>query len=288
MSILTTPAPPRRNRPLAEVEAEQQKRPLNLKLGLGKVKLSSSLMPVLAIGLLVLLLLGVSILQSLVPVRGLRVAIRANHDNAFLNEEDLHGLAGEAFGAELIGAPMGELGLSNIEASLEAGDFVEHAEVYKRIDGQLLIDVSLRKPLARLIDMEGQQMYIDENGRKFSLSKRHAAHVPLVSGDFLENTEAADSLSCIVQDALPLLRFIRNDAFWNAQVSEVQLHANGEATLYPNVGDMAMHLGYPGERMAEKFEHLKLFLQQATREVGWNKYKRLSVAYRGQVVATRR
>jgi cell division protein FtsQ len=133
----------------------------------------------------------------------------------------------------------------------------------------------------------GSSMYVDEYGYKFPTTYRHVANVPLVRGAFEETFAPEDSLSCAVEEVMPVLKYIHNDPFWKAQISEVRIKENSDILFYPEVGKMYMEFGV-AENMEEKFNNLKLFFEQVANEIGWNTYKGVSVKYRGQVVAKKR
>ncbi|MEO0472177.1 MAG: hypothetical protein AAF206_21300, partial [Bacteroidota bacterium] len=152
--------------------------------------------------------------------------------------------------------------------------------------GVLGLEVLLRKPIARLINNDGESLYMDTHGNRFNPTKFHTEHVALVRGDFME--AVADSFICsTVGEALPVLRYIHQHPFWNAQIAEVVLQQNGELKLLPQVGNLPIEFGYP-VRIEEKFDNLMDFYQQAIPKVGWNYYRSINVKFRGQVVAKKR
>ena len=95
----------------------------------------------------------------------------------------------------------------------------------------------------------------------------------------------ADTFGCSsIQEALPLLNFLRQNEFWRAQIAEVVIYQDGQIDLQPTVSDLAIEFGYPAD-IEKKFSHLMDFYRQVPPETGWNKYRSVSLKYRGQVVA---
>lgn len=298
MSIhLHTPPPARRrapagrNRPLAEAQAEQTRRQRKRQPGVkrggpGKgirFKLKGIVLyPLLATGLVLLLVAANRYVETL-PLRDIEVELHTGPDNAFLTIAEVREILTEGEGYQpLIGRPMNELNLASLEQRLRDNPFVAQAEVSKSLMGVLRVELALREAVGRLINNSGSHLYLDPNGHKFPTSPHHTAYVPLVRGDFEE--AVADTFGCTsVAEALPLLTYLQQHPFWQAQIAEVVIYQDGQIDLQPEIG-MPIEFGYPA-RIDEKFQHLMDFYKQVIPEVGWRKYRSVSVKYRGQVVA---
>lgn len=287
---LKRPAPPRRNRPLAEVEHEKQQKPLmgGLAVGHQQVKLKNLLIAVLLGGSLLLILGMVNRFQHNMPCKAAVITVLAEDDNAFADSLAIRDHLSETFSMKLEGEKMGNLPLEEIESAVEAYPFVEHAEVYKSFQGLLYIDASMKKPIGRVLNEDGSQFYLDEAGTKFPVSGLHTANVVLVRGAFTEPMAPVDSFDCVtIEAALPVLSYIREQPYWNAMISDVSIQQDGELMLYPRLGDFYIEFGQP-VRITEKFENLRLFHEQVLRKVGWDAYRGVSLKYRGQVVGKKR
>ncbi|MEZ4827632.1 MAG: cell division protein FtsQ/DivIB [Bacteroidia bacterium] len=281
------PGTPRVNRPFEEIDAEKKKRRKPaVSLANGKFKLKSIVIyPVIA-GVVALFLALAGIYQRNMALSDIQVKIEADSDNQFLNAEDITKVLTDNGERKVIGEKMSVLDLKELEAIIRSNPTIEQAEIFKSIQGALHIEAKLRKPVARLINNDGSTVYMDETGHKFPDSYRHAANVVLVRGDF--NEAVVDTFECAtILSALPVLTYIQQDTFWNAQISEVEIQQSGELVLYPQVGDMYVEFGQP-VRIEEKFHNLKDFYRQVVREVGMDKYRYVSVEFRGQVVAKRK
>ncbi|MDX2285084.1 MAG: cell division protein FtsQ/DivIB [Bacteroidia bacterium] len=283
---MTRPAPARRNRPLEEVEAEQQQKRKPAVLRLGKVRLKRGVLyAAMAAGLLALMGM-VYAYQEMMPVRGIAVSIEAAPDSRLLDEAAVQDLLAGYAGHDIAGQPMKRVELQRLEDSLLANRMIRRAEVYKSMLGVVHAEVAIREPAARIMNNSGNSVYMDGNGYKFPVSELHTAHVVLIRGDFEEG--AVDTFACnTIPAALKVLNFIRKDAFWNAQIAEIAIDQGGALTLYPQIGDTKIEFGYPG-RIEEKFSSLMDFYRQVMPEVGWNRYRSLNVAFQGQVIARRR
>ena len=81
--------------------------------------------------------------------------------------------------------------------------------------------------------------------------------------------------------------FVNKNEFWRAQIEQVFIQANGQLLLLPQVGDYLIEFGTPDDYEL-KFRNLKAVYQQGFKNLGWNKYKAISVKYRNQIVCTKK
>lgn len=84
-----------------------------------------------------------------------------------------------------------------------------------------------------------------------------------------------------------MVDFVNKDDFWRAQIEQVFVQANGELLIVPQVGDYLIEFGTPDDYEL-KFRNLRAVYQQGFKNIGWNRYKTISVKYRNQVVCTKK
>ncbi|MEM7655621.1 MAG: hypothetical protein AAF399_05785, partial [Bacteroidota bacterium] len=156
---------------------------------------------------------------------------------------------------------------------------------YKSLLGELQIEVSLRDPAGRIMNNSGNYLFVDSTGHKFPVQSGSVANVLLIRGDFEEGV--VDTFACsTIESAMPLVNFIRKDAFWDAQIAEIIIQQSGEVLLQPQIGNQRIEFGYPVE-IEDKFQNLLDFYRQVLPERGWDHYRTINLKYRGQVVAKR-
>ena len=204
----------------------------------------------------------------------------------FLTRKDVTGFLTNNGADPLVGQPFDGINLGVLERRLGQYSLVKQAHLSRDLAGNLLVDVTQPQPLARLVDgsetvrwMGGQ--YISDEGRFFPLSMNYTARVPVVSGAwFGRHRTLADKAG---QPVLTLLQYIRDDALWKAQIAEIEVDAAGEVTLWPQVGNYRIEFGTP-DGLATKFRKIKLFYTQIAPRRGWDRYHRVNVQYRNQLV----
>jgi len=248
----------------------------------------------LAVALIVLFTIwGFSIRYKMNQVcNEVRVDIRSEGDDYFIGIEQLRKhlqeiLYNETQDSRILPKRMGEINLNAVENILEDNPFIRNAEVYRRNGGILEVRVHLHKAIARFRNVRGEQFYIDESGAFMPLTSTYTPNVMIVSGYITESLQMGDSLkSDIGKQLFPMLQYIHEDAFFRAQISELVVSQNGDITILPEVGNISVEFG-TSEDYQTKLENLMLFYRQVLNRTGWDRYKKVSVKFRGQVVATR-
>jgi cell division protein FtsQ len=224
-------------------------------------------------------------MKSPATLSSIRISILNIHENHFLEESDIMRLM-RLDEENVRGVDLNMLNFSELERKLRESPYIERAELFSDLKGTLMVNVTLRRPVARMVQSDGPDAYVGEDGTVMPVSGKFAARVLLISGDVvkrlirLENVKEDEEGKQLME----LVRTIKKDEFWNAQISQIDVDTRGNVAMFPQVGDERIEFGKP-EGLEKKFRKLKIFYKEILPRVGWNKYDRVNVAYEGQVVA---
>ncbi len=178
-----------------------------------------------------------------------------------------------------VGRLMDSISLPALEEELSHNALIEDVECYKTLSGIVCIDIRQRVPILHVISSDGSDYYIDEHGREMPAVSEVAFHLPIVTG----HVEKHSSRQNLHQFGL----FLRKDAFWRAQVEQINVLRGGGIEIVPRVGDNIIYLGTL-DNFAHKLDRVHRFYTEALNKVGWNKYKRISVEFDNQIICTKR
>ena len=177
-----------------------------------------------------------------------------------------------------VGLPLEEIDPDRVETTLLLHPLVGKVECYKTGGDMLRINISSKVPLVRVINNRGQDFYVDSKGEILSQHSL-AVQLPVATG-YIDRRFASDEL-------LQVVRAIDRSEFWKAQVEQINVTKDRQIELVPRVGDHLLILG-TADDVEEKLERLMNFYEKGLDNVGWNKYRSISVAYAGQVVCKKR
>ena len=177
-----------------------------------------------------------------------------------------------------IGIPLDEIDLEKIEATLLMHPLVGKVQCYKTGGDMLRINISSKVPLVRVLNNRGQDFYVDSRGEILSQHSL-AVQLPVATG-YIDRRFASKEL-------LDVVRAIDRSEFWKAQVEQINVTREGEIQLVPRVGDHLLILG-TADNVESKLSRLMNFYEKGLDNIGWNKYRSVSVAYENQVVCKKR
>ena len=218
-------------------------------------------------------------------VRDVVVKIENGVDNHFLDESDVLGLM-RVDVENIRGAKTSDINLKAIEAKIKKDPFIKQADLYTDLKGNLIASIALRRPIARIIRADGPDGYIAEDGTVMPVSEKFTARVLLISGAYTRKILEQSNINSTEEGAelLKLIRVLKEDDFWSAQIAQMDIDAKGRLTLFPQVGDERIEFGRTDNQSA-KLKKLKIYYKEIVPKAGWNKYKRVSLQYDGQIVA---
>ena len=214
----------------------------------------------------------------------IEIDIKNQLNNYFINEKDILSLVTEGGEKSIVGTSIDDINLKHIERKVINHQFVKHAEVFKDLKGNLIINVTQKQPIARLIRRAGPDGYISQDGDIMPLSDRYTARVVLVRGAYVDKlieeglTKKNEGL-----EFFKLLQFINENTFWKAQISEIGIDKQMNLTLYPQVGKQEVIFGKPVE-IEEKFKKLNIFFREILPHKGWNHYEFVNVKFKDQII----
>jgi cell division protein FtsQ len=232
-----------------------------------------------------------------VPCKDVKIIIDHASDNFFITESDVWEMI-LSKGDSIKGSPVTSIPIGVYERHITANPSVKRAEVYTKHNGVLVVKVYQREPILRVFNSAGNSFYLDKEGSVMPPSKNYTAKVSVASGSISDQlfemerhnvTEMSDSLkdqSCL-DELFELATFIKNDAFWRAQIQQIRVESNNEFTLIPTVGDHHILFGKT-DKMEQKFNKLHLFYTKGLNTTGWDQYSRINLKYKDQVICTKK
>tara|TARA_R110001592_G_scaffold146107_1_gene370079 strand:- start:3803 stop:4657 length:855 start_codon:yes stop_codon:yes gene_type:complete len=191
---------------------------------------------------------------------------------------------------------LGDYDVLTIEQKINGNSAIKDAQVYKTIDGKIIVKVKQRRPIARIFT-KGESYYLDEYGSLMPLSNKYTSRVVVINGRLNEPfaarykfnySDLPDSLvsKTILDDLFVLTNFIDKSPFWKAQIEQVYVNKDLDLELIPKVGNHKIVLGGV-DNMDNKFARLMVFYKKALPKTGWNEYSEINLKFKNQIVCTK-
>jgi cell division protein FtsQ len=204
----------------------------------------------------------------------------------------------EEGGNKIINRPIEEVNISEIEQRISNNLFVKHAEVYLKINGELVVQVEPRIPVVRICNKLSQHFQIDNEGFVMPVSKKNLVRILVANGN-ISHKPKYDTVFNIYENKYDkridiktlreiheLALYIKTSTFWTDQVQQIFINDEDEIELSTLVGNQVVSFGNI-DNYKEKFRNLEAFYKKAMPIKGWNAYNEINVKYKNQVVCTR-
>jgi len=211
-------------------------------------------------------------------------------------------------GIDLRNASVTEVNTAGIRDLVLGHLFVDDARVYTDLDGRVTISLTQRRPVARVDLDNGYEFYITADGYILPLQSHEVIYVPVVTGSFslpfergfvgrlTDPGKSEKNLRDYYLFTLKLINFvnvIEASDFWRSEVVQIvvdgspqQAGKEPKVEIVPRSGNLIVALGTLDD-VAAKLDRLSAFYTGGLRYEGWDSYRRISVEYNGQVVATK-
>ncbi len=223
------------------------------------------------------------------------ISIDYETENRFINEEDIlsqilpNNDTGTLF--------LNHFNVTNLEKKLNSNHSIKDVQVYKTVDGKLIVNVKQRRPIVRIFS-KNESYYIDEKGNLMPLSGKYTARLLVVNGNLNEPfgkryrfnyNNLNDSLAqkTLLDDIYKIADYIDKSEFWKAQIEQIDVNKVSDFELVPKVGNHKIVLGGV-DNLEGKFEKLMIFYKKGLNKTGWNEYSEINLKYKNQVVCTKR
>lgn len=231
---------------------------------------------------LVMLMSFIEVKKSATICKDVQIIIPGNQ--FFIDKQEVDNILG-LNGTSLKGLRLANINIQALEDKLRKNPFVERATVYVDMDGVIVVEISQRQPMLRIINHYDRDFYVDQHGFKLPLSNNFTAKV-LVANGYIEEGFANKVDTLFTPMARSLYKtadFIRRDSLWSAQIAQIYVNEKQEIELIPRVGNQRILLGN-ADSLDVKFRNLLAFYKQAIPQVGWVAYKTINIKYTNQVI----
>lgn len=169
---------------------------------------------------------------------------------------------------------IGDINIPELEKKINLIPFVDSANVYLNLNGNLNVDIRQRIPAFRL-NRDGKDFYVDQKGVEFPISKNFSLPSMLVMGDVKpsEYRELGELIEKIEKDDFSKKYFI---GITKEKEDYNLLTSDGNYKV--EIGDL--------DHIDLKVRGFKTFVEKYLVDQNTQKYKKISLKYENQIVTT--
>ena len=185
---------------------------------------------------------------------------------------------------QMKGIPVDLVDMRGIETYLMTNPYVRKADVYLGSSGKMMLNLTQRMPLMRVVDNAGKHWYIDNDTVRMPVSTRFTARVPLVNGNF---PVTQDVKQWPVDELFDITLLLQEDEFMGSLIDQIYVEAPNKIWLVPRLGPSRILIGNT-DVLADKADRIQRFYRKALPSAGWDRYSYIDTRFEGQIVAKKR
>jgi cell division protein FtsQ len=230
--------------------------------------------------------------------RGITCRIDYRGSQPLMSGNDLIVQISQKYG-KLQSKTIGEVDISGISAFVKKNPYLENTDVVVTVEGDILVRADQCKPLIRYYSSAGYPHYIDVKGRIMPVNTAYPYKILIASGQIESPLKDGKNIFSVsdsnyalksklknLYDIHLLAEIINTDSTLKALIEQVYVTGNGKIQLVTKAGSHIICMGDTTDA-AEKLENLKCFYKNGLVKTGWNKYKKLNLEYKNQIVCTK-
>lgn len=206
----------------------------------------------------------------------------------FIEREEIDAILKQDQGV-LLGRNLEKINIHQIEKKLQSNPYIGFAKVYVDMDGILHIEIKQRQPILRILNAQGQDFYIDNDGLKMPTSSNFTANVLVATGNITEvfGTRVDTLHTQLARDLYKTALYIKRDTLWDSQIEQITVDSKNDIELIPRVGNQRIILG-DADSLDTKMKNLLVFYKKAMPQVGWDAYRTINIKYTNQIICEKR
>ena len=189
-----------------------------------------------------------------------------------------------------------DIELDRIENQILSIPGVKSVEAYKFLDGRVEIDITQRRPIARVVKSDGMiGFYLDEEGEIIPLSDFYVAKVSVFNGAIDDNLSKGNVLNFsekqkekyLLDDIYKVALSIDQNEFMKAQILQIYVTPQKEFEMIPRLGNQRVLFGKSDDAKL-KINKLEKFYTEGIVPEELNMYDTLNVKYYNQIICSKR
>lgn len=257
------------------------------------------LVSLFAIILLIVIVVGANIFVQNQNINNVEISIKYGKSDTIITSKEISASLLSNYG-DFLKKKRKNVDEKGIEEFLLTNPYIESAEVYQTLKGNLSIEIKQREPIVKIYTLRGLEYYIDKLGKIIPIKNMETTDVVIANGNIDVNGEVLNKKQLDTIDieskkgfekTLSKIFFIAgklsNDTILNYQIDQIYVPAKGDYELIPKIGNYIIKIGEPVD-LGDQFTKLDYLYREGFSRCGWDNYKIVDLRFRNQVVCTKK
>lgn len=182
----------------------------------------------------------------------------------------------------------------HIEHSILLNPYVSHAKAYTTLDRRLVVNLTERVPMMRVVDVLGQWHYIDSAGAIFPVHPERLFRLLPAIGNIEAPVKLPEHAMAMATDTLhnktyskihQLGKLILRDEFMRLLVDYIYVDDQQNFELIPMIGQAEVFLGQ-ADHLPEKVANVGAFYKNISTTASFGLFSHINASFENQIVCT--
>jgi len=249
--------------------------------------------------LLIVIVVGANIFVQNQNINSVEISIKYGKSDTIINQKEISANLFSNYG-DFLKKQRKNVSEEQIEEYLLSNPYIEQAEVYQTLKGNLVIKLKQREPIVRIYTLKGLQYYIDKIGKIIPITGMESTDVVVANGNIDVNAallskkqldtidiDAKKGLEKTLSKIYYLAQQLSNDTILNYQIDQIYIPVKGNYELIPKIGNYIIRMG-DTQDVKEELIKLDYLYKEGFSRCGWDNYKVVDLRFRNQVVCTKK
>lgn len=197
-----------------------------------------------------------------------------------------------------IGTPIESVDFDSVESYIIKQDFINEVNISSDIFGLVSLEIHQATPKFKLLDSNGNTLYIDSLFNAYTPNFNYAMDLQLVcchdelfnsikeSGKKEKNVKKDDENYYFLNNLINFVGYVEKDEFWSSQITLISVTESGVIELTPRVGNHRIIMCETGELGGYKnyLNKLKVIYKKVIPRQGWKTYSLIDLTYNNQAI----
>lgn len=211
------------------------------------------------------------------PIDKIHIYIENSDKIHFITNEKINNIINQSSQNGTKAYKIKDINIIKTEEILHSNPFISASNVYIDLNGEINVTLSQKIPIAR-VKTSKEEFYLDKDGNKFPLSPDFSYPCMFVGGDI-----HADEYKNIAK----LCELISVNNLFKNHIIAIEKDNTNSYNFLLNIEGTYIEYGEI-KNNRQKLTNLKEFYKQYLDYVGFDAYKKISLKYDNQIVATKR
>lgn len=259
-----------------------------------KLKKTYKIASILAIFLIFIAIISIQFYYSKQYCSEIKIILKSHPKKSFISENFVIDYLNKKIDKKIVGNIFWKIDMNKIEKEIYNIPYIKNAEVYRDKNNILYIQIEQFEPIAKIFDSKQNYFIITKEGYILKGKTGLDYYLPVFNGNIppikitsrlhINDTSLKQN---IYKRIYELSIYLTENEYAQNLFDQIYITKDTNFIIIPKIGSFIIEFG-DEKNFEEKVNNLKAFYTIALPRVGWDKYSKINLTYKNQIVCTKK